>query len=314
MLRLFQSWCSSISLFIESGYGKIRCYILKFKYLICEPDAQNRPKGMGVQLLSMKKLHNVFFTIGVKILAFLRCVFRRRRNEFSEKGMDVNMKFVWVEAGDFVMHNSASHGGHHGKNEHIVHVDGFYMGVFPVTQSQWEKVMGFSLYQQHDDIQMDSAANDEKLVGENGADHPRHNVGWEEAMEFCSVLSQTTGKNYTLPSELQWEYAARGGNMSDHSVHHDNNGHSMHHACHPQANALGLYDMGGNVCEWCEDWYDGGSDVFDTDNANGLSDELSDVLDAGGWTSYEQYCRVADRYNVSASLRHSFGFRLVWVP
>lgn len=159
-----------------------------------------------------------------------------------------------------------------------------------------------------------------------GPDYPMYYVSWEEAQAFCQELSRKTGKTYTLPTEAQWEYAARGGKKSEGTKYSGswsidavawydgNSGSSTHPVGTKRPNALGLYDMSGNVWEWCQDWY-GDYRTYDTQNPTGASSGSSRVLRGGGWFGIAGHCRVSYRYYRNPSDRgNNYGFRLVLLP
>ncbi len=153
------------------------------------------------------------------------------------------------------------------------------------------------------------------------------NVSWNDAIKYCKWLSKKLGKNITLPTEAQWEFAARGGNKSrgykysgsnslDAVAWHDGNSNNKtHNVAQKKANELGLYDISGNVWgEWCLDWYN--SDYYSNSpnrNPQGPSSGNRKVLRGGSWydgASY--YCRVAYRNYGSPDYRdYDFGFRVV---
>lgn len=243
--------------------------------------------------------------------------------DYTESAWDINMKMIWVEGGDFMMGCTSEQDGdcsNGAKNVRRVTVDGFYIGMLEVTQSQWEKVMGTSIYQQK------SKANDNSTYGV-GPDYPMYYVSWDEATEFCRLLSNKTGRTYTLPTEAQWEYAARGGkkadgtkyagsNMVDAVAWYDgNSGYSTHVCGSKRANALGIYDMSGNVWEWCKDWYASSYVSYDTNNPTGPSSGSYRVVRGGSWDSGASSCRVASRAYIAPSNRYNFlGFRVVCIP
>ncbi len=159
-------------------------------------------------------------------------------------------------------------------------------------------------------------------VGDN---HPVYYVSWEEAQMFCRELSALTGKTYLLPTEAQWEYAARGGKNSrkykysgSYAIdavawYTSNSGSSTHPVKQKRANELGLYDMSGNVWEWCSDWYGTYSSSMQN-NPTGASSGQFRVLRGGSWIFDAQDCRVSYRVNISPSFRGSYGFRVVCLP
>jgi len=244
--------------------------------------------------------------------------------DFTEDAWDIHMKMVWVEGGEFMMGCTSEQDGSCESDEQNVRrvtLDGFYIGMLEVTQSQWEKVVGTSIYQQKS-----KAGSDLSTYGA-GSDYPMYYVSWEEAMEFCRLLSNKTGRTYTLPTEAQWEYAARGGNCAEGTTYAgsnmidvvawytDNSGSSTHPCGTKRANALGIYDMSGNVCEWCTDWYSNSYIRDDTNNPTGPSSGYSRVNRGSGWDSKAVRCRVANRFNNSPGYRsYNLGFRVVLIP
>ena len=243
--------------------------------------------------------------------------------DFTETAWDINMKMIWVEGGDFLMGCTSEQSDcwQDEQNVRRVTVDGFYIGMLEVTQSQWEKVVGTSIYQQK------SKANGSNTYGV-GPDYPMYYVSWDEAMEFCRLLSNKTGRTYTLPTEAQWEYAARGGNKNEGTKYAgsnmidavawytDNSGNYSHIVGSKRANALGIYDMSGNVWEWCKDWYASSYVSYETNNPVGPSSGTSRVCRGGGWDdSSASSIRVATRSDNSPGNRSYYrGFRVVCLP
>lgn len=244
-------------------------------------------------------------------------------HDFTETAWDINMKMIWVEGGNFLMGCTSEQGGDCGSDEQNVRrvtVDGFYIGMLEVTQSQWEKVVGTSIYQQK------SRAGGNSTPGV-GPDYPMYYVSWDEAMEFCRLLSNKTGRTYTLPTEAQWEYAARGGNKNEGAKYAgsnmidavawytDNSGSSTHIVGSKRANALGIYDISGNVWEWCKDWYANSYVSYDTNNPVGPSSGSYRVNRGGSWFNSASSCRVANRSSNSPGFRYyDLGFRVVCIP
>ena len=244
-------------------------------------------------------------------------------SNFTEDAWGINMKMIWVEGGDFLMGCTSEQDSCESDEQNVrrVTVDGFYIGMLEVTQSQWEKVMGTSVSQQQN-----KANSSWSLLGV-GPNYPMFYVSWEEVTEFCRLLSNKTGKTYTLPTEAQWEYAARGGKKADGTKYagsnmidavawyYGNSGNSTHPCGTKRANALGIYDMSGNVCEWCKDWYSSSYTSYDTHNPSGPSSGSYRVFRGGCWYYDAPLCRVAYRGVSSPGYRSSgLGFRVVLLP
>jgi len=195
------------------------------------------------------------------------------------------------------------------KPAHQVTVSSFYIGKYEVTQAQWKAVMG----------------NDKDSSYFKGDNLPVEQVRWSEVQEFIRKLNEQTGKHYRLPTEAEWEFAARGGiksnghkysgsNTVDIVTWHKGNSKGItHHVGEKQANELGLYDMSGNVWEWCNDWYD--KDYYQnksTVNPAGPDTPGSKrVIRGGSWYSNARNARVSCRYYFDPADRgYNIGFRL----
>ncbi len=257
----------------------------------------------------------------------------------------VSFEMVALKGGTFTMGSTDQYAKSDEKTTHNVTVSDFMIGKFEVTQKLWKAVMG---------------TNPSYFKGDN---LPVENVSWNDAQEFIRKLNQQTGHNFRLPTEAEWEYAARGGTSTslyngenvnikgtnnspnldklawyvgncgqnytsyagcDVSKGYDISGKSEKQyndskgGTHPvglkQANAYGLYDMLGNVWEWCQDWYGNYSSGSQT-NPTGPSSGSYRVLRGGGWSSYAGYCRVSNRgYGTPDYGDYDLGFRLVLVP
>ena len=179
------------------------------------------------------------------------------------------------------------------------------MGKYEVRQSEWEAVMG---------------SNPSRFKGE---DLPVEQVSWEDCHEFIGRLNALTGLNFKLPTEAQWEYAARGGNLSkgykysgsnnlgEVGWYESNSGNCTHRVGEKQPNELGLYDMSGNVWEWCEDW-SGGYIVTSQRDPLGAASGSNRVDRGGSWGNEARYCRVSYRDSGTPGDRYgNLGFRLV---
>ena len=161
--------------------------------------------------------------------------------------------------------------------------------------------------------------NPSKFKGDN---IPVEQVSYEDVQEFITKLNQKTGKTFRLPTEAEWEYAARGGNKSkgykysgsnnlnDVAWYDGNSNSKTHPVKTKQANELGLYDMSGNVWEWCSDWYGVYSSSSQT-NPQGPNSGSYRVLRGGGWFNDARYCRVSNRSDSYPSgSSDGSGFRL----
>ncbi len=213
----------------------------------------------------------------------------------------INMQMVRVAAGTFQM--GSTDGESYEKPVHSVTISqDYYIGKYEVTQAQWVAVMG---------------SNPSSNVGDN---LPVECVSWNDIQEFITKLNEKEGTTkYRLPTEAQWEFAARGGNQSQGYTYSGSNtigdvawyaGSSTHTVGTKLANELGLYDMSGNVWEWCNDWYGFYSSDAVTD-PSGVSTGSSRVLRGGYGGGNANHCRVAYRYCYNPSnCGKGHGFRL----
>ena len=220
----------------------------------------------------------------------------------------ISIDMVRVEAGTFTMGATAEmkNPDDDEKPTHQVTLtNDYYIGKYEVTQALWKAVMG---------------KNPSLFKGDN---LPVEQVSWDDCQEFISKLNRITGKMFRLPTEAEWEYAARGGNKSrgyqysgsnntlDVAWFRDNSGSNTHAVGTKQPNELGIYDMSGNVREWCQDWkgeYSSSSQVNPT-GANSGSDR---VFRGGSWSGEARYCRSSYRlYYTPDYSNYSLGLRLV---
>jgi formylglycine-generating enzyme required for sulfatase activity len=221
----------------------------------------------------------------------------------------VSFKMIRVEGGSFMMGSPDNDSDAQGdeKPQHRVTLSDYYIGETQVTQALWEAVMG---------------GNPSLWKGNN---LPVEQVSWKVCQEFIKQLNKKTGKTFRLPTEAEWEYAARGGRKSqcfkyvggndiDKVAWYDgNSGVKTHSVKQKNANELGLYDMTGNVWEWCQDWFGSYSGSSQT-NPTGPSTGSNRVLRGGSWSNSARICRVATRSYYSPDYRRSgIGFRLALV-
>ena len=221
---------------------------------------------------------------------------------------DIKIETVFVEGGTFMMGCTAEQGNDcHGdeKPVHQVTINSFYIGKYEVTQGQWKAVMG----------------NNPSYFAK-GDNYPVENVSWDDAQEFIRQLNIKTGKNYRLPTEAEWEYAARGGKQSKGYKYSGGNDinvvawYNLNSSCRTQPvgtkapNELGIYDMSGNVWEWCNDWYGDYSSNAQT-APRGPSSGSARVFRGGSWHDDARYARVSFRNGITPGSRYShMGFRL----
>ncbi len=229
-------------------------------------------------------------------------------SEYTEIGLE--LKMVYVQGGTFTMGctGEQSNCGEDEKPAHEVELDGYYIGKYEVTQAQWKAVMG---------------NNPSYFSGWENC--PVENVSWNDVQEFIKKLNRMTGRNYRLPTEAEWEFAARGGVLESSTIYSgsntidevaeytENNGSRPRSVGKRKPNELGLYDMSGNVWEWCGDWY---SNSYYSNsprqNPQGPETGTGRVLRGGGWDSFAGSCRVSYRDYINPDDRdYSSGFRLV---
>ena len=224
-----------------------------------------------------------------------------------------------------------------GDGREITLTKDFWIGKYEVTQEQWKAVMGDTI----------RASNDSQPAGADTRRHPMENVTWDDAMAFCCKLNDMTsgqrpdGYDYSLPTEAQWEFAARGGTRScgyeysgsnkcrEVAWSYENaggerlddekrgvkplNGNRTHEVGTKQGNELGIYDMSGNVWEWCRDWYEWDY-ASDPEFLLGQKTGTDRVNRGGSWYYDAWNCRAADRYCDAPSDRsNNLGFRLALV-
>ena len=225
----------------------------------------------------------------------------------SYKVGGVTFEMVSVDGGTFTMGATSEQGSDaydYEKPAHQVTLGSYYIGKTEVTQALWKAVMG---------------SNPSNWTGDN---LPVERVSWNDCQEFIRKLNALTGQKFRLPTEAEWEYAARGGSKSrgykysgsntigDVAWYDGNSGDKTHPVGTKAPNELGIYDMSGNVLEWCSDWYGNYSSASQT-NPKGPTSGSYRVLRGGGWYSLAGFCRVSNRSYDSPDLRYySLGVRL----
>ena len=273
--------------------------------------------------------------------------------DFIEKYQELNIHMIWIDGGSFKMGTPLTpkqvekhYGGRaqYFEDEHIPHeveASGFWMGKTEVTIGQYRKFL-----QETGDVSGVEWSDEEcPLKNESGyplkdnafgknPDQPVILVSWNGANSFCEWLSEKTGKNYSLPSEKQWEYACRAGtrtmycfgddadDLGDFAWYSANSGGRTHAVGKKKANAWGLYDMHGNVWEWCLDWYDYYERpgnilewLFEPFDSSGRKKKEYRVLRGGSWRYAPRGCRSASRERDRPTTTwNCHGFRIVRLP
>ena len=220
----------------------------------------------------------------------------------------ISIDMVRVEAGTFTMGATAEMKDpldEEKPTHRVTLTNDYYIGKYEVTQALWKAVMG---------------NNPSEYKGDN---LPVEKVSWNDCQEFLSKLNRITGKTFRLPTEAEWEYAARGGNKSrgyqysgsnnflDVAWFKDNSGSKTHAVGTKQPNELGIYDMSGNVLEWCQDWYGAYSSSSQV-NPTGANSGSSRMIRGGCWISGARGCRSSYRYDCTPGYRRNgVGLRLV---
>ena len=219
----------------------------------------------------------------------------------------INIEMVKVETGSFNM-GATPETIYPDNDEKPVHrvtlTNDYYIGKYEVTQALWQAVMG---------------SNPSFF---KGTDLPVETVSWNDCQDFISKLNAMTGKRFRLPTEAEWEYAARGGKKSrgylfsgsitlgDVAWYKENSGSKTHVVGTKQPNELGIYDMSGNVWEWCQDWKGSYSSSPQTNPTGAVSGSYR-VCRGGSWLISAWYCRSSCRYNFTPDCHCSRGLRLV---
>ena len=226
---------------------------------------------------------------------------------FTVNGVSFDM--IAVEGGTFTMGATAEQASDAYSDEkptHQVTLSSYYIGKTEVTQELWQAVMGSN------------------PSGFSGANLPVEKVSWEDCQIFIAILNELTGKYFRLPTEAEWEYAARGGSKSqgykysgsntvdDVAWYPSNSSSKTHPVATKAPNELGIYDMSGNVLEWCSDWYS--SSYYSSSsqyNPTGPASGSRRVYRGGSWGSSARLCRVSYRdYNGPSYRFYNLGLRL----
>lgn len=224
-------------------------------------------------------------------------------------GGGVSVELVLIRPGSFVMGSERGEADEMPSHK-VILTKPFYLGKYEVTQAQWQAVMG---------------ENPSQFKGTN---HPVDNVSWDDSQIFMQKLGERIkGGTVQLPTEAQWEYACRAGGGTEYSYgndaaalgeyawFHGNSGAASHPVGQKRANSWGLYDMHGNVCEWCADWYAGGYPAGEATDPSGASSGDARVLRGESWVSTGETLRSAYRVGTPPEYRNSHvGLRVAFIP
>ncbi len=222
------------------------------------------------------------------------------------ENIELKFKFIYVKEGSFRM--GTRKGNQNEKPVHLVNLTSFFISKYEVTQSQWVKVMGYN-----------PSAN------KNCYKCPVENISYNEIMKFIAKLNESGTAKYRLPSEAEWEYSALGGTTAanfEYSGGNDidniawyisNSGGHPHPVGTKQPNALGLYDMSGNVLEWCRDFYNSNYyRVSPSSDPKGPASGSSKVIRGGAFNQWSTNCTVFNRqYETHSYKNPNIGFRLI---
>ena len=213
---------------------------------------------------------------------------KSQMNAFIEDlGNGIDLEMIYIAGDTFMMGSPKGEGDKCEKPQHKVTIQPFFMSKYPITQTQYQQI---------------TRQNPSDFKDNN--QRPIEDVSWNNAVEFCGILSKRTGKKYRLPSEAEWEYACRAGTttkyhfgdtITDKLANYDENETTPVGKYPP--NAFGLYDMHGNVWEWCEDNWHENYEGAPTDESAWLSgDNTIKVVRGGSWDDFPDECRSAYRY------------------
>jgi formylglycine-generating enzyme required for sulfatase activity len=246
-------------------------------------------------------------TSTTKLFTFTMRAKNRAPKTFTVKG--VSFKMIQVDGGTYIMGIPKDN-----IKKRQVTLSNYYIGETEVTQELWQAVMG----------------NNPSSF--NGANRPVDNISWYDCQTFIKKLNILTGQNFRLPTEAEWEYAARGGNnsrgyqyagsdnLNGIAWYDRNSGNQTHNVKGKLPNEIGLYDMSGNVWEWCQDWREFFSDQFDDEDLIPVLNPVVDIRPSGGevvrvyrggsYNTSREYCPSVNRMNPSAMNNIGRGLRL----
>ena len=284
----------------------------KEKTEVLQPAAQEKEKPVP-QLKKKKKFPWLLAALGVGVACILVVLISQITKKSNEAKIatyangslivdGIRYELASIPAGEFQMGSDSAEAYGDEKPVHTVRISKtFWLGKTEVTQALWQAVMG---------------SNPSDF--DKGDTYPVETVSWDDCRSFITKLNEMFGGNaFRLPTEAEWEYACRAGTTEDRygsldaiAWYYGNSGNTTHPVGQKQANAWGLFDMLGNVWEWCQDWYGGYSAGYQTDPAGPAAGDAR-VVRGGTWSSNVWYVRSSSRYiYVPGSRLSGLGFRL----
>jgi len=214
------------------------------------------------------------------------------------------IEMICVEGGSFIMGNDEDHDN----PKHRVLLSKFHISKYLITQALWTAIMGYN----------------PSLYTKNTAEHPVDNVSWYETQKFIGRLNKITNNWYRLPTEAEWEYAAKGGikskeykyagsnNLDEVAWHFGNSNEKPQAVGGKKPNELGIFDMNGNVYEWCDDWYARDYYYNPGYDPTGPEEGTERVNRGGSWFNHANDFSIAERGHVNPTYAfNTIGFRLV---
>jgi formylglycine-generating enzyme len=257
------------------------------------------------------------------------------KRDFTESSTGVSFSMKYLAGNSFQM--GSTDGSEDEKPVHTLRVGDFHMGKYEVTVGEYLKFCQLTNSNWPEWLEVGSSyhveTGSDKHYSEKGYRRtgsetlPIVGVSWDNAVAYCNWLSRTTGKTYRLPTEAEWEYAARGGQSYAYAGSNEANQvswNSSNGGGKPQpvggksANGYGLYDMSGNVWEWCADWYDAkfySNAAATAANPTNTATGTYRVLRGGSWDYDASFCRVANRcHDYPTGRLNNYGFRVVAFP
>lgn len=231
---------------------------------------------------------------------------------YKEHGSYIEPALVYIKAGSFTMGGVLGSQRDEQPTLKVTIQNDFYIGQYEVTFAEFDKFC--------EDMNITKPDDNEWGRGQR----PVMNITWEETKAYTLWLSKKTGYNYRLPSEAEWEYAAKAGtttiysfgnsskNLRDYAWYVDNSNKKSQEVGHKKPNPWGLYDMHGNIYEWCEDWYTDNHNSTPVDGSPYMTKTGLKVQKSGAWMDGVFYLRSSNRYRTKTNSRNvTDGFRLV---